>query len=173
MPLTSLAGRAAKAGAVERQQESFSVLEVPTKGSLFCCTVRIFTGIVVVDAVHSNGGHANTAVEEGCRGDAGSQRLVHTAIPIDVLLMRLTLCGYPSALSNFMCSGCNSRLLELDVASVVSGIGQLLIQFEQTLKQSGIQDILDRLKGAELEGCVTIINTLLAILMQTSPHQLC
>jgi hypothetical protein len=55
---------------------------------------------------------------------------------------------------DFKCSACNSPLAQLDVGAVVTSIGQTLIQFEQAIKLTKIQALLDKLAGVELEGCV-------------------
>ena len=40
------------------------------------------------------------------------------------------------------------------MGAVVTSIGQTLVQFEQAMKGTKIQSLLDRLVGVELEGCV-------------------
>ncbi len=56
--------------------------------------------------------------------------------------------------ATFVCSACKSPLNPLDVGAVVTSIGQTLVQFEQAMKGTKIQSLLDRLVGVELEGCV-------------------
>lgn len=62
------------------------------------------------------------------------------------------MCGPPGEM-DFKCSACNSALAQLDVGAVVTSIGQTLIQFEQAIKVTKIQALLDKLAGVELEGC--------------------